>query len=81
MTTKAGGLSRCLNVEQAKHWRSADGQIAQLLREVGLTGDEHSKALYIFGKASVKVDETIDELDAATADDGRWFYISGENRE
>jgi hypothetical protein len=76
MTAKAGGLSKSLDVELAKHWLSADGQITQLLREVGLTGEEHSQALYIFLKDSANVRQTIDEIRAATANDGSWFYIT-----
>lgn len=76
MTAKAGGLSKRLDAELAKHWLSADGQIAQLLREVGLTGEEHSQALYIFQKDSANVHQTIDEIRVATANDGMWFYIT-----
>ena len=78
MTNPSSGLDKCLDVELAKHWRSAHQQISQFLHAVGLTGEEHNQALYIFPKPSANVRQTIDELRTATLDDGMWFFMTGE---
>jgi SEC-C motif len=78
MTDPSSGLGRRLDVDLAIRWRSADGQIARFLRLVGVTGEEHSQALYIFPKPSADVRQTIDELCIATANDKGWLYQTGE---
>jgi CRP/FNR family transcriptional regulator, nitrogen fixation regulation protein len=42
MTNVSTGLGKRLDLELAKRWRSAQDQIPTFLREVGLTGEEHS---------------------------------------
>jgi hypothetical protein len=77
MTTVSGGLGKRVDAELAKRWRSSNGVISNFFREVGLTGEEHSQALYIFPKTTENIGRSIDELRIATAHDGIWLYIDG----
>jgi hypothetical protein len=59
MTDVLTGLEKRLDTELAKRWRSADGQISKFLREVGLTGEEHNRALYILPKPTKDMERRI----------------------
>ncbi len=78
MTNASAGFGKRLNAELAKRWRSTDNQIARFLDEVGLTGEEHNQALYIFPKPTRNIESSIEELRIATADDGIWCFLGGE---
>ena len=78
MTNVSAGLGKRLDPELANCWRSGDDQISKFLREVGLTGEEHNQALYIFPKPTANIERRIEELRIATADDGTWCFLTGE---
>lgn len=67
MTDVFSGLGKRLAEGLVKQWRSADGEIDKFLRDVGLTGEEHNQALYIFPKPTANIEHTIEELRVATA--------------
>src|SRR5438309_2971230 len=77
MENVSAGLGKRLDPELAKSWRSAYGRISQFLREVGLTGEEHNQALYIFPKPTEDIERAVEELRIATADEGMWCFLGG----
>jgi hypothetical protein len=78
MTNVSSGLGKRLDLELAKRWRSTEGQITNFLHEVGLTGEVHNQALYIFPKRTANTERSIEQLRIATADDGIWCFLSSE---
>jgi len=70
------GLATRLNRDLAQRWRSSGDEISNFLGEVGLTGEEHSQALYILPKATENVERTIQELRVATIDEDFWCFVT-----
>jgi hypothetical protein len=78
MANVSAGLGKRLEADLAKRWRLADGQISRFLSEVGLTGEEHNQALYIIPKPARNIEQRIEELRVATADEGNWCFLGGK---
>ena len=79
MSDESNGLSKRLDGDLARRWRSADGEITKFLRENGLTGEQHSKALYFFPRLTTNLQQSFEELRIATAKDGTWFFMTGNS--
>jgi hypothetical protein len=78
MSNVSAGLGKRLEADLAKRWRLADGQISRFLSEVGLTGEENNQALYIIPKPARNIEQCIEELRIATADEGKWCFLGAK---
>jgi hypothetical protein len=73
--TTSGNLDIRLGSQLALGWRSADGKITKFLRDVGLTGEEHHQALYIYPQHTANAAHSIEQIRIATANDNRTYYF------